>query len=304
MNTRPTGRIVVATSGSRASRSAITYAAREAAARGLPLEIVHVVMPTIVAGPYAASPGAAVREAGRALLVLGETLAREVALHLEISTRLLTGSRADALVRHTEDADLLVLGAFPHDLAERVWTGSTVMGVAARASCPVVLVPEGEPRGPRHEILVGLKSTEGADHLLATAFALASHTQSELRIVHAWTMESPYDEAIAERVPAPAWETDEVREIEGALIDLRMAYPEVQVGVHVLHGRAGILLAGASHDSDLVMISRPAHGGAVHHLGATARAVVRQAECPVMVVPPRGVFPDVRHEHVQTAAMP
>ena len=36
------------------------------------------------------------------------------------------------------------------------------------------------------------------------------------------------------------------------------------------------------------MISRPSHGGFVHHLGATARAVIRDAGCPVLVVPAAG----------------
>jgi len=39
----------------------------------------------------------------------------------------------------------------------------------------------------------------------------------------------------------------------------------------------------------------------VHYLGATARAVIREAECPVEVVPPRE---ETRHDKfVKTAAV-
>lgn len=306
MSTRLDARIVVATSGSGASRSAITYAAREAVSRDVPLEIVHVVTPTIVGGPYAATPDAATREAGRDLLTRGERLARQVAPHVEVTTTLLTGSRADAIVRHTHDAVLLVVGALPHDLAERLWTGSTVVGIAARSACPVVLVPEWEPRPAHHRILVGLKGTHGVDHLLATAFAHAATTQSELRIVHAWSMASPYDEAIAEHIPEPEFERDLTREIDGLLMDLRMAHPDVRVLVDVVHGRPGLILTEGSKDADLLVVSRPAHGGSVHHLGATARAVLRRSVCPVLVVPPRhehDVVADLDRDQVQFSAL-
>jgi nucleotide-binding universal stress UspA family protein len=70
------------------------------------------------------------------------------------------------------------------------------------------------------------------------------------------------------------------------MIDLRMAYPEVQVQVEVVHGQAAFALVQQSAEADLLLISRPAHGGFVHYLGATARAVIRDVACPIEVVPP------------------
>ena len=99
-------------------------------------------------------------------------------------------------------------------------------------------------------------------------------------------MLSPYDNAVAERLPTPDWVVDEGRAIEGMLIDLRLAYPTVPVRVDLVHGQSGYTLVEASRDTDLLVISRPVHGGFVHHLGATARAVIREAHCPVLVVPP------------------
>ncbi len=65
-----------------------------------------------------------------------------------------------------------------------------------------------------------------------------------------------------------------------------MAYPDVLVQVDVVHGQAAFALVDRSAEADLLLISRPAHGGFVHFLGATARAVIRDAACPVEVVPP------------------
>jgi hypothetical protein len=67
-----TGRVLVATSGSAASESAITFPARTAASRGLPLELVHVLAPLVCAGPYDVTPDAMVRDVGRRVLAHGE----------------------------------------------------------------------------------------------------------------------------------------------------------------------------------------------------------------------------------------
>lgn len=304
MRTRRTSRVVVATSGSAASQAAITFAAGEAAGRGLPLEIVHVVPPTMPAGPYVAAPDVAVRRTGREVLARGEALAHETVHSLDVSTTLLIGSRADAVVQHSADADLLVVGAPPHGLFERLWTGSTVYGVAARAACPVAVVPPGPPPPVAHEILVGLKSTRHVGHLLATAFALARQRQADLRIVHAWHRTSPYDEAVAERVPEPAWVQEQVRAVDGLLIDLRMTYPEVRVTVEVVHGQPAFALVTGSKGADLVLVSRPAHGGFVHYLGATAHAVLREAACTVLVVPPLDEARDVEHVDRESVLLP
>jgi nucleotide-binding universal stress UspA family protein len=304
MSTSRTGRVLVATSGSAASRSAITRAAHEAITRGLLLQLVHVITPTFAVGPYGATGELELRQAGREVLSSGRRLARDVAPQLEVTTTLLTGSRPDAVVCEAKGAELLVIGAPPHDLMGRLWTGSTVMGIAARAACPVLIVPAQESRTRTRELLVGLKSTRHCDALLATAFAMARQTQSDLRIVHAWRLPSPYEEAIAERLPTPEWEREELRAIEGVLIDLRMAYPDVQVRVALVHGQAARTLIAATRNADLVVISRPSHGGYRHHLGATARAVIHESSCPVLVVPPIDAHVEVEPPPAETALTP
>jgi nucleotide-binding universal stress UspA family protein len=294
MSTNRPGRVLVATSGSVASKSAITFAARTAASRGLSLELVHVVTPTVTVGPYGLAPDVAARQAGREVLTRGEELARRIAPHVDVMTTMLIGSRPDAIVEKAHDADLVVVGATPQDLMGRLWTGSTVTGVAARSTCPVAIIPAEAHRSTTHQVLVGLKSPRRADGLLAAGFAVASQTGSELRILHAWQMLSPYDNAVAGRLPPPRWELDEGRAIEAMLIDLRMAYPAVPVRVTLVHGQPARSLVEASRDADLLVISRPAHGGYVHHLGSTARAVIREAHCPILVVPPGdATVPDV-----------
>ena len=56
--------------------------------------------------------------------------------------------------------------------------------------------------------------------------------------------------------------------------------------VELTHGQAAYALVRESAEADLLLVSRPAHGGFVHYLGSTARAVIRESACPVEVVPP------------------
>lgn len=298
---RTSTRVVAAADGSRGSRAAVVYAALEARTRGLPLEVVTVMPAYLAAGPFPVAPDASMRHAAHVVLDDALDVAVATVPDLDVTTTLLLGSRVDALVRHTREAALLTVGAPPHGLAERLWTGSTVTGAAARVHCPLVIVPP-EPVSERRlgRVVVGLKTSRHAEHLLGAAFAVARQTQSDLAVVHAWHLISEYDDAIAARTTTPARVTEMVRSVEDSMIDLRMAYPDVQVEVDVVHGQAAYALVGQSAQADLLIMSRPARGGFVHYLGATARAVIRDAACPIEVVPP--VSDTLYVEHLEAAA--
>ncbi len=290
---RPAGRVVAATSGTPASRAAVAYAAHRARESGLPLELVHVVPAYFPVGPLPTVPDVQLRRTAQDVLDRACDLVEATVPGLAVTTKVVMGSRVDALVRHTEDAALLVVGAAPQGMLERVWTGSTVTGIAARSTCPVVIVPTSPGHlAPTGRILVGLKRPRHADRLLANAFALAHQARAQLVILHAWHLMSPYDDAITVRAGDPAWTTEQTLLIEERLIDLRMSYPDVEVQVDLVHGQAAYALVTQSTQADLLLISRPAHGGLVHHLGATARAVLRESACPVGVVPPAPVDAD------------
>ena len=303
--TLTSNRVVAATDGSRGSRAAIGYAVQEARTRGLPLEIVTVIPAYLPAGPFPIAPDSSMRQAAHVVLDGGLDLARAAAPELDVTTTLLLGSRVDALVRHTREAALLTVGAPPHGLAQRLWTGTTVTGAAARVRCPLVIVPpEPVSARPLGRVVVGLKSSKHAEHLLGAAFAVARQTQSDLAVVHAWRLLSEYDDEIARRTTTPERVTEMVRSLEDSMIDLRMAYPDVQVQVDVVHAQAAYALVRQSADADLLLISRPAHGGFVHYLGATARAVIRDVACPIEVVPPLDETLHVEHLDTADALVP
>lgn len=57
----------------------------------------------------------------------------------------------------------------------------------------------------------------------------------------------------------------------------------LRTGLEIAHVRDAELLVV---NADLLLITRSQHGGPFHHLGSVARAVLREAHCPVQILPP------------------
>lgn len=281
--------IVVASDGTPAALRGVRYATFEAKRLGVGLEIVHVVPGYLPTGPLPMVPDGALQAFGRSVLKRSLAVARNTAGDVEIITRLVSGARVASIVDAGRSASLLVLGSRPHTLAERVWTGATAAGVSARARLPVVIVPEDwsvRDTASLSRVLVGFKSPQHAPELFARAFALANTGGADLAVLHAWKLPSVYDDVVTNRVSEARWREEQHAVIESLIVDLRRCYPEVAVTVDVVHEPPAHALVQASRNVDRLVITRPEHGGYFHHLGAVARAVLREAHCPVEVVPP------------------
>jgi nucleotide-binding universal stress UspA family protein len=281
--------VVVATDGTPAALRGVRYAALEAQRLGSGLEVVHVVPAYLPNGPLPMVPDGALQEFGRSVLDESLEVAHRTAGEVETLSRLVSGKRVSSIVDAAQHAPLLVLGSGSSSLASRVWMGATVAGVCARARCPVVVVPEDwqmSSTRPMGRIVVGFQSPEQAAALLPDAFALAGDTGAAVVVLHAWKLPSGYDDVIVGRVGEAVWHEQGVQVIDDALVELRRTYPDVAVSVEVTHDRPAHALVQASRVADRLLLSRPAHGAYLHHLGSTARTVLRGAHCPIEVLPP------------------
>jgi nucleotide-binding universal stress UspA family protein len=74
--------------------------------------------------------------------------------------------------------------------------------------------------------------------------------------------------------------------LEAVARDWRDAFPDVEVEIVVVEGRAADMLVDASTDADVLMLARP-HRDLRHpvRLGTTPRAVLEVSDTPVEVVP-------------------
>jgi nucleotide-binding universal stress UspA family protein len=289
------GRWVVAgVDGSRASLLAVDWAVREAVARHAGLRLVHAAPWPVHAVPPPRHRSGGAFETGLGVLderdgpgesrtiaddVLAERsgYARAVAPGLTVDARVIDGYAAAELVRESRGAALVVLGRRGLGGFAGLALGSVAGYVAARARCPVLLVPAGATVRDRvtGTVVVGVDGPPAAARPVGFAFEEAAWRDVPLTVVHAWT---PPNGAVG-----PA--ADEERLVDRALAGWPDRYPRLPVRRRIVPGSpAAALMAALSAEDLLVVGARGLGGFPEQRLGSVALALLFHAPCPVVVV--------------------
>jgi nucleotide-binding universal stress UspA family protein len=136
--------IMVGVDGSPSSRTALTWAAAEAADHQADLVVMHVweqALPPPV-GSGSASPsdvtGTSEDEAESLVAVIKDELGDDPPVLVQ--PRVLQGNPAQVLIQESADVDLLVVGTRGHGGFAGLVLGSVSQHVAAYAKCPVTVV--------------------------------------------------------------------------------------------------------------------------------------------------------------------
>lgn len=299
MSKNETPPVVVGVDETSAGRRGVRYAATEARRLGTWLQILHVTPGYTVGAGVPPVPEDVLQSYGLELLEGARKHAQATVPDLQVETTLVAGTTTvHALVESSSEAALLVLGAERRSFAGRIWTGDVVAGVSARASCPVTVVPpEWEPGHEHGLVVVAVKDSERATELVGAGLERADALQADLLVLHAWKAPSGYDDIMAKRTFADEYNRRQTTLLEQVVDAQRAAHPDVSVRIEVLHTQPARLLVRASADADRLLISRPAHGGALHHLGGVGRAVIQDSRCPVEVLPASDVdSPDATYQ--------
>jgi nucleotide-binding universal stress UspA family protein len=282
------GHVVVGVDESEHAMRAAGWAAAEAAARRVPLHVVHALTPE---PSYALMSAAAygehvhaVRQAADALL---ETVrARAVAEHpgLTVATEAVDEGAAAALVGLSRGAGLLVVGSRGHGGFAGLALGSVSTRVVAHAHCPaVVLRPEADADPYADTIVLGMQAGEAQDAILF-AFAEAARTGAILRVVHGWI---PYPSHAQDYLS----ETDilalQARDRMAAdLAPAREKFPDVRVRFLVRRGHPSFVLAEASREARLTVVGAHRRLGPLSlGVGPVIHGLLGHAHSPVAVVP-------------------
>jgi nucleotide-binding universal stress UspA family protein len=136
--------ILVGVDGSRGSRTALTWAAAEAADHGADLVVLTVwerpLLPPMGSGEVPEGP---VPDAGQSatedlVKVIKEELGEDPPVVVQARTK--HGNPAKVLIEQSADADLLVVGSRGHGGFRGLVLGSVSQHVAAYAKCPVAVI--------------------------------------------------------------------------------------------------------------------------------------------------------------------
>ncbi|MFI1534644.1 universal stress protein [Streptomyces anandii] len=287
--TRP---VTAGVDGSEESLAALAWAAREAVRRGLPLRVVQAwrfeVHDAFDLGD---------REAQRELLrtAVDEAVRTVCERHpeLTVTTDLVEGAAADALIAAAADAELLVLGSRGQGALVGFLVGSVGQQVIAEAARPVVLVRAGDEAAAEaggREVVVGQHGApEDSAEALRFAFETAAARGATVRAVRAWTLPpvfaySPGSLRLLDE--AGGLEPYEKKGLAAALEPWRERFPSVPVVEHVEMGSAGQVLLSAAGHAQLLVVGRRARRTAVGaRIGSVAHGMLHHAGCPVAVVP-------------------
>ncbi len=264
-----TDRLVVGWDGTAAARAALDWAVRH--------EPACAALELVVADARGSRPSAApsAEEAAARL-----TDARPD-LHVAVAVE--RGPAASVLAARSGDGVLVVLGgADPGTGRHR---SSVAYRVAATASGPVAMVPEGFDHG--RDVVLGVGDDPCAPAVALAAAGQAAQRGQRLVAVHAWRSFLDLDTLVdldPHHDGRIARERDAV--LTEALAPVAARYPGVPLVRRVVHGRPVDAVLGAARTASLLVLGRD-EGGAARHGRPVAQVAMLASRVPVLVVPRR-----------------
>lgn len=281
--------------------AALAFAADEAVRAGCGLHLIHVVHLT---GRGPETPLVAeldLEQEGRQALDAALERAHGLVDGVPVTTELRSGRVVQTTVDMAKEARLIVLERRDLSTLGRVVTRSVSSGVAAHARIPVVSVPSHwSPtglQGGSPSVTVGVEFPDRAGQVLRAAAVEAKSRGAVLRVVHTWSLPSGYDVvpgfylkgggSIGNQAESQEWVDRATADIETAIAALGEDVAGVPVEILVRHARAADALIEAGRETELLVIGR--HDPLLpvgSHLGPIARAILREADCPVLLVDP------------------
>jgi len=294
--TEPTthGRIVVGYDGSAGAVNALTHAARLANDRGLTLLMIMALPHLNPKVPRTAralklDPDYLTHIKARAQRKLDAAVEQLTSQYPALATEnsLLSADPAGALVEASQDAALVVVGVRGHSAELLSPMLGTVSGsVIAHASGPVMVVPDGIHDMGGGPVVVGLIDAPDALHAGRVAIHEAEQRKVPLVAIYAWEIDAELsDFGTLPRIDAEQEQRELDAKLAVLLDPLLEGHPDVVVERRVVQAVPRAALVKASRRASLVVVgSRGLGGFAGLLIGSVSRAVVREADCPVIVV--------------------
>jgi len=280
--------ILVAVDGSPECDAAVSWAAREAELRELPITLAHVVVPVVTTWPVRSLQtefNEWQEDNARQVLEQGQKMLRSTLGDSElpnVRTEVLHDYAVPALVKTSKQAQMLVVGSRGMGAFGRAVLGSVSSGVVHHARCPVAIVHADEAQAPDSPVLLGIDGSPASEAATALAFDEASRRQVDLVALHAWSDVGVFP------VVGMYWREyeDEGHEVLGErLAGWQEQYPDVVVRRRIVCDKPARWLIDESQQAQLVVVGSHGRGGFPGMLlGSVSTAVAEGAKAPVIVV--------------------
>jgi len=286
-------RIVVATDGSKHASEAVEWLLHLPLPSDAVLEVVSVVQPPFAGETTAWIPSGQLKDESER--VIEEARARLAKRWPRATGRVLEGERRQAIIDAVarSQCDLIVLGARGRGAITSALLGSVSLGVACHAPCPV-LVCRSAPR-PVSAVTVALDGSADARGALAFFSRLPLPPALAVQLIGV-VERSPYPSTPEVLTPAVLTRLEDV-EIErrhqlekvlaAAADELRPRVRSVSTVTPTGAPAHTIVRAAKDKVSDLIVVGARGLGTFERiMLGSVSEAVLRHADCPVLIVRP------------------
>jgi nucleotide-binding universal stress UspA family protein len=277
--------VVVAVDGSPASQAALEWA----------IERTNLVESALALTTVAYIPHAAfttrdeIQPLYERVLIDAAERAQAGSRSNDVTTALRHGVPAAELVKDSERASLLVVGTDKSSKIAGMVYGTLPLRLAARAHCPVVVVPR--TWTPREApILLGIGDDEPSPEAADFAVREALARKTSLQLIHVWASSPIYPEPMRQQVTHLHESIRRSHEatLTQAAARIRESAPGLSVTEQLVEGARIPHLIEAGEQAQLLVVGR--RGGILRGLvlGSAAHDVLLNPPCPVAVVPVEG----------------
>lgn len=258
--------------------AALRYALSEAESLGCGVRVVHAYSISTV-GPALVGDDImdASAETAYAILETARDFIESQDIKVPVEYVVEFGAPTQILQAESLTARALVLGPENAEWYERILAGEVGSWLATRAECPVIVVPEHwyPHQVRRGGIVVTVDGATDAHGPLTFAFAASDRLKQELHVLHV--------------VPPATSEADEEEHrlnIAEVLAGWADRFPTVPVFRSLVFGQTDEACIRSTSLANLVVVGRPhGHGLPFSLVRPVAVSVIKEANCPVAVVP-------------------
>ncbi|MDR1430681.1 MAG: universal stress protein [Propionibacteriaceae bacterium] len=283
-------RILVGYDGSDDAYAALDYGVAEALATGAEIALIYAVDDTVLNSVWGVvfDPEEIKQDAADMIVeAVGEIESRGVPAE-RIRTEVVLGNPASALVKYSEFASRVILGRCSLGKGESQFVGSTAVGVAGAAHCPVIVVSSNNPVPAQAIGKMGVgvnieaKGRRGLPWAMDEAKRLGAQLQvisvvkasarSRWRAAQVLTVEQQ-DEAV---------DVTRIR-IESIMNSMREKHPGVDTNIDICYGSPVDTLVKRSRELDLLVLEVQS-GFPGNAIGGVARALMAHGHCPIALI--------------------
>ncbi|OBK14624.1 universal stress protein [Mycobacterium asiaticum] len=282
--------ILVGIDGSAESNTAVTWAARAAALRNVPLNLLHAVTPVVVGWPvgplYQEMPDWQKDNAEQVIAQARQTAAEALGDSgaTQVHAEIVYANAVATLVEASADAQMVVVGSQGLGALGRMLLGSVSSALVQHANCAVAVVhsDDGVLPDSAAPVLVGIDGSPVSEAATAFAFDEAARRGVDLIALHAWSDVGVFP------VLGMDWrdgESEAYEVLAERLAGYQERYPDVHVQRSLVCDTPAKWLLEAAERAQLVVVGSRGRGGFdAMLLGSVSSAVVHSAKIPVAVV--------------------